>query len=138
MNTSYVLDACAVIAFLSNETGADKTEDLFYRAKRGEISLFMHNINVLEVYYGVRRVYGESFAAFRLTNIQRLPIIFLHEIGGISFIEAGRLKSCYRISLADAILLTEASIRGAFAVTSDHHELDAVEAAEQIRFFWIR
>jgi PIN domain nuclease of toxin-antitoxin system len=117
MNTSYILDACAVIAFLSNEIGADEVEDLFCRAKIGKISLFMHNINVLEVYYGVRRVYGESFAAFRLTNIQQLPITFLPEIGGIPFIEAGRLKSCYKMSLADAVLLAEASIRGAFVVT---------------------
>jgi predicted nucleic acid-binding protein len=98
----------------------------------------MHNLNLLEVYYGIRRANGEAFAAIRLKQIQRLPVTFLPEIEGVSFIEAGRLKSCYKMSLADAVLLAEASVRGARVVTSDHHELDAVEPAERIRFFWIR
>jgi PIN domain nuclease of toxin-antitoxin system len=138
MNDFYILDACAIIAFFSDEHGADEVESLLCRAERGGASLFMHNINVLEVYYGVRRVYGEPFAARGLENIHRLPITFLSEIGGVSFIEAGRLKSSYKMSLGDAVLLGEASTQNAFVVTSDHHELDAVEAAEPIKFFWIR
>ena len=138
MIDSYVLDACAIIAFLLKEPGGDKVRGLLRRAEREEVRFFMHNLNLLEVYYGLRRANGEAFATVRLSQIRHLPVTFVPEIDGEGFIEAGRLKSAYKFSLADAVLLAEASIRGAFVVTSDHHELDVVEAAEQIRFFWIR
>jgi PIN domain nuclease of toxin-antitoxin system len=135
---SYIFDACAVLAFLLNEPGADKVENLFFHAECGEIFLYMHNLNLLEVYYGVRRAYGTEQAAKSLNDINILPISFLSEISGDSFIEAGRMKSSYKMSLGDAVLLGEASIRGTAVVTSDHHELDAIETVEPIRFFWIR
>jgi predicted nucleic acid-binding protein len=138
LKDSYVLDACAVIAYLSNETGLDKVEDLFFRAERGEISLYMHNLNLLEVYYGVRRAYGTEQAAKTLNDLNVLPISFVPGIGGVPFIEAGRLKSSHKMSLADAVLLGEALTRNALVVTSDHHELDVIETTEPIRFFWIR
>jgi predicted nucleic acid-binding protein len=135
---SYALDACAVIAYLSNEPGLDKVEDLFFRAERGEISLYMHNLNLLEVYYGVRRAYGAKQAAKTLNDINALPVSFVPEIGGVFFIEAGRLKASYKMSLADAVLVATASVIGATVITSDHHELDTVDKAESIRFLWIR
>ena len=138
MNNSYILDACAIIAFLLKEPGGLEMHSLFRRAERGEIQIFMHNINLLEIYYGLRRAYGESSSSIRLDYIKHLPLTFLSEVGGDSFIEAGRLKASYKISLADAILLSEASVLGAIVVTTDHHELDAVEKTERIQFFWIR
>jgi predicted nucleic acid-binding protein len=54
-------------------------------------------------------------------------------------IEAGRLKTTYKISLADAIALAEASVSGGILVTADHHEMDKIEQAEpNIKFRWIR
>jgi predicted nucleic acid-binding protein len=54
------------------------------------------------------------------------------------FAVAGRLKASYRISLADAVALAEASVSGGALLTSDHHEFDAIEQKENIRFLWIR
>jgi predicted nucleic acid-binding protein len=65
-------------------------------------------------------------------------VTFLSEIGGDSFIEAGRLKASYKMSLADAILVAEAFILDATVVTSDHHELDAIDKKEDIEFYWVR
>ena len=138
MNDFYILDACAVIAFLSKEPGGAEVYALLRRAERGEIKLFMHNLNLLEVYYGLRRAHGEASSRTSLDYIKHLPITFLSEIVGEPFIEAGRLKANYKISLADAILVSEAFILGATVVTADHHELDAVERVEPIRFYWIR
>ena len=138
MSDFYILDACAIIAFLLKEPGSDEMRGLFRSAERSEIKIFMHNLNLLEIYYGLRRTFGEVFSSVRLEYMKHLPITFLPEIGGDSFIEAGRLKASYKISLADAILLSEASVLRAVVVTADHHELDAVEKAEPIKFFWIR
>ena len=51
---------------------------------------------------------------------------------------AMRLKASYKISLADAVALAQTSISGGELLTSDHHEFDAVEKHEDIRFHWIR
>ena len=53
-------------------------------------------------------------------------------------IEAGRLKSKYRISLADSIALAEALILGGELLTCDHHEFDVIKKKEPINFMWIR
>jgi predicted nucleic acid-binding protein len=73
-----------------------------------------------------------------LEKIKRTPILVIPEIDDKVFLEAGRLKAAYKISLADSIAVASASVSGAALITADHHELDAVEATERIRFFWIR
>jgi predicted nucleic acid-binding protein len=138
MNSAFILDACAVIAFLSKEEGSDNLRELFLRARLKEIRVFMHNLNSLEVYYGLYRTYGEGAANAKLNLLKHLPIVFVSEISGPMFKEAGRLKASYKMSLADAIMVAEASILGAAVVTSDHHELDAIDQREDIDFYWFR
>jgi PIN domain nuclease of toxin-antitoxin system len=58
----FVLDACAVIAFFNDEKGSDKVEKLFRQGDRPPSSLFMHEINLLEIFYGVYRDEGEDLA----------------------------------------------------------------------------
>jgi predicted nucleic acid-binding protein len=50
------------------------------------------------------------------------------------FMEAGRLKASYKISLADSILLAESIISGGTLLTADHHEFDD---HGEIKFLWI-
>jgi predicted nucleic acid-binding protein len=54
------------------------------------------------------------------------------------FLEAGRLKASYKISLADSIVLAEALVTNAKLLTADHHEFDVIEENEEILFLWIR
>jgi predicted nucleic acid-binding protein len=138
MTEAFVLDACALIAFLSKEPGYANTTELLRRAQRSEITLLMHNVNLLEVYYDLRRAYGEIPANAQLANIRLLPVVFISEVEGDCFIEAGRLKTAYRVSLADSIALSTAVVHNAAIVTCDHHEFDAIEQRESIDFFWIR
>jgi PIN domain nuclease of toxin-antitoxin system len=53
VSKTYIIDACAVIAFLSKEPGAMEVHSLLRRAEIGEAQVFMHNLNLLEVYYGL-------------------------------------------------------------------------------------
>ena len=46
----YVLDACAMIAFLNGEAGAETVTELLFQARAGTNRLFMSRIQVLEVY----------------------------------------------------------------------------------------
>jgi uncharacterized protein with PIN domain len=74
MNTDYVMDACALLAFLNDEPGADVVEALLQQAKNGGCMLSMHKLNILEIYYGVFREDGVDRAEEILTTILALPI----------------------------------------------------------------
>ena len=54
------------------------------------------------------------------------------------FMEAGRLKASYKISLADSIALAQAFVVDGELITADHHEFDVIEGKENITFQWIR
>lgn len=73
-----------------------------------------------------------------LAELKKRPIAIISEISEELFKEAGRFKLKYKISLADAMALAQASLLSAELLTSDHHELDVVEKSESIRFHWIR
>jgi predicted nucleic acid-binding protein len=134
----YILDACALIAVLTAESGADKIRVILQQAFRNRARVSMNKINLLEVYYDDYRTHGSAAAVRMLEKIKETPITIISEINDEIFLEAGRLKAVHKLSLADSIAIASASVSGAALITADHHEMDAVEAAERIRFFWIR
>jgi len=138
MKKAYVLDACALIAYLAEENGADVVENILNLAEQAECRVFMHAVNLLEVYYGVRREYGETAAKEMLNNVKETSIAVCFDTSEDIIIEAGRLKSQHKISLADSIGLAQAVQLNASFVTSDHHELDAVDSTQNIDFTWFR
>jgi len=60
MNNVYVLDACALLALINNEQGADRVEAVLREALNGNTEVFMNKINIYEVYYGIYRVEGQT------------------------------------------------------------------------------
>ena len=138
MNQNYILDACALIAYLNDEIGAEVVEHLFDEAELGTATISMGKINLLEVYYGILRELGQRSADEVLDEIKSLPIQFVSEIEDNLFFEAARIKATYKLSLADALALGLAISAQGRMVTSDHHELDIVEKTEGIGFLWIR
>ncbi len=135
---TYILDACALIAFFNDENGADVVEDLLIRANANHVSLIMNIINILEIYYGVCREDGMDMADILMQKIENLPITIIDALSDEVFREAGKLKATCRISLADAIALAEANVRMARIVTADHHEFDELENSGKISPYWIR
>jgi len=138
MNDIYVLDACSLISILSNEKGADVVKNLLEKAVNNEINILMNKINFLEVYYYVYKKYDENRAMKLLRDIKISPIKLNMDITDDILIKAGRLKSLYKISLADSIGLAESIINRGYFVTADHHELDIIEKNEKLNFVWIR
>ncbi|MCL2020341.1 MAG: PIN domain-containing protein [Oscillospiraceae bacterium] len=134
----YVLDACALIALLQNESGAEKVAAVINSALNGTVTVVMNKINLLEVYYDAFRSRGKAQADLMLTEFKKRPVIINQQITDEIFAEAGRLKATYRISLADSIALAEASLSGGELLTSDHHEFDIIEREENVKFHWIR
>ena len=98
----------------------------------------MHALNALEIYYGIFRDVSREKAEETLNTIHSLPITLVDDLSEAAFKEAGRFKTTYKISLADAIALAEASVKDAQLVTSDHHEFDPIDARKEVKFYWIR
>ena len=138
MNEKFVLDACAIIAFLNDEEGTNKVEQLLWLCNRVPNTLFMHEINLLEIYYGVYRDGSKELAEQTYIKVRNMPIKLVTGLRKNVFKEAGRLKAVYKISLADSIALAEAKIRRIPLVTCDHHEFDPIQDRNELDFFWIR
>jgi len=127
----YILDACALLAFLNDEEGAEKIEDLLNKSGTGDVSVSMSIINLLEVYYGELRDKGTEIAQIVLDMVQHYSINIINTVSEQVFNEAARLKAAYKISLADCIGLATAIEQSGQFVSSDHHELDAVASSLQ-------
>lgn len=133
--THVVLDACALIAFLNDEPGAEIVTAVLEDAASVEMSV----INLLEIAYDSIRRSGEPQAAQELLNVvYQLPIKIHSRIDNEVFQHAARFKASFRISLADAFALALAETLGAAIATSDHHEFDPLESNGIARFIWIR
>ncbi|MDR1920526.1 MAG: PIN domain-containing protein [Candidatus Adiutrix sp.] len=134
----YILDACAIIALLKNEAGADEVSVKINEAFKGRVKISINKLNLLEIYYDVYRSVDKATADKIVFELKARPITIVSEITDAVFAEAGRLKATYKISLADSIALAEASVAGGSLMTADHHEFDFIEKRESIKFHWIR
>jgi len=134
----YVLDACALLAYFYDESGADFMQKIFDSARKNKLVIYMHAVNLLEVYYDICKTHGENRAKNTLKQIKRFPMIINYELSEDVINKAGALKSKYRISLADSVGLAQTVLLNASFITTDHHELDIVEKNEAIKFAWLR
>jgi predicted nucleic acid-binding protein len=138
MSNGYVLDACALIALLTGEQGGEIVKAILEESIEGKTTVRMNKLNLLEVYYNVFRSHDKEKADEMLKTIKMSPIRIIHEINDEVFVEAGRIKACYKVSIADTIALAEALVSKCELLTSDHHEFDIVQSQEPILFHWIR
>jgi PIN domain nuclease of toxin-antitoxin system len=130
-----VLDACALIAFLNDEAGAE----LVAAALQEVPTVEMAAINLLEIAYdAVRRTGLPAAARDVLDAVRELPISIRWDIDHAVIESAASFKVSFRISLADSVALALAAVHEAPLVTSDHHEFDPIESAGKARFLWIR
>lgn len=121
-----VFDACAVIAMLRGEEGAETVVSLLGEAKN---RCRLHAVNLCEVYYdGIRR--GDTSDAARLEKLlTKTGFDIETEVPQPLWESAGRLKATFRrVSLADCFALAFALREKAALVTSDHHEFDSIAA----------
>ena len=136
--TNYVLDTSALVAFFNDEKGADVVEELLLEMVAGICVVTMNKYNLLETYYGYLRANGEAFAEKILESVEESCIRIVDVLTDDILRQAGKLKVAHKISLADAMVLSQATIDDAIVVTSDHHELDSVARDGRIKFMWIR
>jgi predicted nucleic acid-binding protein len=134
----FLLDACAVIAYFKEEPGEDLVVDCLKRAADGQIELYIHAATVYEVYYQYLRDVSYGRAQEVWQELTQLPVSILYTFDELFLKQAADFKSRYRMSVADSFLLAQARVLDASVITSDHHELDAVEQGGLCRFTWMR
>jgi predicted nucleic acid-binding protein len=132
------LDACALLAVLAMEKGADNIRKLFQKTIEGQAVLLMNKYNFLEVYYKIYKAYGKIEAEKLFVIMEQMPIKINDTLTDKIFKEAGRLKSEYKISLADSMAIAETITNNGSLVTADHHEIEPIEKAEEINVTWFR
>jgi predicted nucleic acid-binding protein len=132
---THCLDACAVIAYLRQEPGAEVLKALI---ELPTTSLAMHVCNLGEVYYDFFREDGLTAAQTAWTHTLALPLELWREADDAFIQRVGIIKVEERVSFADAFALALAERLSIPLVTTDHHEFDAVERKGRFRFLWLR
>ena len=138
MTAIYVLDANALLAYLGRETGFEKVREILFLAETGKCLLYIHAVNLYELYYQFYRDKGETEATQLWTDINDMPVKILYTFDENFVKTAGRIKANFKMSVADSFLLTQAYLLNAEVITSDHHELDVVDRANLVKFLWYR
>lgn len=134
----FLLDACALIAYLSEERGQgyEAVSDLFYRAEKGEVTLCISILNLAEVRYNYIREVGIGAVDGIMWIVHFFPISIIETITDEVYREASRFKVQYAMSFADTFLCATAKSLGATIVTKDS-ELRKPEQAENLPVLWI-
>jgi predicted nucleic acid-binding protein len=132
---SYCLDACAVIAYLRKEPGAEVLGRII---EQPDTFLAMHICNLGEVYYDFFRSEGRDAADMAWTKAVGLPLFLRHDTDDSFIQRVGIIKVEERVSFADAFALALAERCSIPLVTTDHHEFGPVEQKGHFRFLWLR
>lgn len=136
-----VLDACAVIAYLRGETGADVIGDLLV----DEDACYVHATNAYEVYLDFLRATGDQTVAEQaMTDLSSVGVIIREDMDAAVWQTAAHVKLGVRavqakasISVPDCFAVALAKKEGVAVVTSDHKEYRPVHDGGicPVRFF---
>ena len=138
MSDTFVLDACALIALLAGEHGAENVKKIIQDAVNGDITVKINQINLLEVYYKICNVYNQREANRTIEKVKQFPIEIIVGLNEEVFNEAGRIKSKYKIPLGDSIAVAECIMGNGILVTSDHNDFEKIEKSEHLIINWFR
>ncbi|HJQ33548.1 MAG TPA: type II toxin-antitoxin system VapC family toxin [Pyrinomonadaceae bacterium] len=131
----YVLDACAMLAYLRNEAGADVVESALLDTNSQCVA---HAVNLCEVYYIVHRDNGESDADSAIAGLNNIGVIERDDLDETFWKAVGRLKAGGGISIPDCFAITLSNKLGGTVLTSDHKEFDPIAAAGVCSVTFIR
>jgi PIN domain nuclease of toxin-antitoxin system len=119
-----ILDACAVIALVKDEAGAEIVEEYLLG---NDYECMIHSVNLCEVYYGFLRSDGEEFTKEIINKLQNSNVSFRSDLTMDFWQQLARYKaSIRRLSLADCFALTLANREQGLLVTSDRKEFEPV------------
>lgn len=136
MSKRFVLDSYALIGYLENAPFSQRIEELLKQARKGDCRLYLHAIQLGEVYYITLREQGQNSADLAYARIKAFPLTFVDHIDENLLIMASTLKANYPISYADSFAAALAEIHECFLLSGDP-EFKVLEKEEIIRIEWL-
>ena len=130
---TYVLDASAMIAFLTGERGDDVVAQLLSDPIN---RVFAHAVNLCEVYYHALR--SSARAPTVLRELRRAGVRTRRDMNVHFCAGVGELKATCKASLGDCFGMQLARTLESPFVTSDHHELDDIARRRICKVLFIR
>jgi predicted nucleic acid-binding protein len=135
LTPSYCLDACAVIAYLRGESGAEILKTVI---EQPHVFLAMHVCNLGEVYYDFLRADGLEAARTAWAFMLELPFALRRDADDAFIQRVGTIKVTERVSFTDGFAPALSERLQVLVMTTDHHEFDSVEQRGGFRFLWLR
>lgn len=132
----YILDSFALLTYLQDEKGADRIAKLLERAEKQQVKLYMHTVNLGEVYYIVFRKEGELQADSIYGNIKRYPVEFIEQISEEFLLNAARLKGRFSLSFGNSFAIATAQALEGELITGDP-DMRVVEQKGLVKILWI-
>jgi ribonuclease VapC len=131
-----ILDSFALIGYLENEGFSARIEKLLKQARQNKIRIYLHAIQLGEVYYITLREQGQGVADLAYARIKAFSLRYIEIIDEKLLRTAARLKARYPISFADSFVAALAIIYNAKVLTGDP-EFKKIEKEEDISIDWL-
>lgn len=144
------LDSSALIAWLAGEPEGQPVSALFAQIDEGEgVAIYVHSVNLAEVFYHVRMNVGEQAAEESIGLILEAGAIERSDMDGVFWRELARLIADARqlpkssntrgnLAMGDAFGVALANRLGADFVTKDRTEIEPLQDAGLVSALFIR
>jgi len=129
----YVLDSFALLAFLEDEAGAAKVEEILAACSAEDAEAWLSIVNLGEVAYITHRERGLPAAQQAIAAIDQLPVHVVDADRSRTF-GAARIKARYPLSYADAFAVALGREVDGAVVTGDP---EFENAEEIVRVLWL-
>ncbi len=132
----YIMDACAIVAFLTGEAGNMIVARLLADPNN---LCFIHAVNLCEVYYDAVRRTDVATARQDMAALLAGGLVLRTDLDTAFWQSVGELKvNPGKLSLADCFALALAQQENGTLVTSDHHEFDPIAPLNLCPILFIR
>ena len=130
---TYLLDSFAFLAYLNDEPGRERVQEILALGKSHKCRLVMSLINLGEVLYITERTRGLPAAQMVQALVESLPLELL-EVSRDLILDAAHIKASHALSYADAFAIASAICESAIVLTGDP-EYHAVE--DLVKVEWL-
>jgi len=133
---TFVLDSYALIGYLEDEPFAQWFQQILLSARKKQCKLYLHAIQLGEVYYIILREQGKQIADLAYARIKDFPISLIETIDENLLLSAASIKASFPLSYADAFAAALAKIHDAVLLTGDP-EFKILETKGIIKIKWL-
>ena len=133
MDSAYILDSYALLAYFEDEAGGEKVEKILRAAQTGKTKLFLSVINFGEIYYNTVRERGREKADEVRLVTEQLPVTLV-PADRDSALEAAKLKGAHAVAYAHCFAAALGIQKKAKVMTGD---LEFKKFGERVIVEWI-